>query len=228
VLIHAHCQMLVAKMQFVQLITTLVFVHVKLEPQEIHYWAVFNFNTVAQTINVPLEQNVAMEFATQFAQAQEIVSLIRCVFKVFANQHAKAIQHVLTSSFAKTTFVFKNQSALMMKIVRLENNVQLIQMEDQNAKMFAVEDSCVVETQTALQEITTLNVSAKVDSMLMERYAERLNVKQTMSVQMINVVKTTCARLSASWVHLAEKMLCAQLQTTNKSVNVNPVFQEIL
>jgi hypothetical protein len=220
--------MLVAKMQCVQLTTMLEFVRVKLEPQETHYWAVFNFNTAAQTINVQPEQNVTMEFVTQFARAQEIVSLTRCVFKVFASQHAKAIQHALTSSTVKTTFVFKNQSALMMKIVRSENTAQLIQMEDQNAKMFAVEDSCVEETQIALQEITTPNVNAKVDSTLMERYAERLNVKQTTSVQMTNVVKTTCARLFVSWVHLAEKMLCAQLQIMNKSVNANQVSQVIL
>jgi hypothetical protein len=71
-------------------------------------------------------------------------------------------------------------------------------------------------------------VNAKQAFTLMERFAERLNVKQTTTAVMTNVARTICARLFVLWEHLVVIMLCAQLQTTNKSVNVNLVSQEIL
>jgi hypothetical protein len=148
-LIHVLCQMLVVKTQFVLLIITLLSVHVNLHSPEIHFLVAFNFNIVVQTTNAQLEQSVATEFVTQSAQAQEIVSLIKCVFKACVNPPVKAIQPAPTFSTAKTIYVFKNQNVLKMKNVILDIAVQSILMEDQSVKMFAVNDSCVVETQIA-------------------------------------------------------------------------------
>jgi hypothetical protein len=54
-----------------------------------------------------------------------------------------------------------------------------------------------------IQEMTKLDVSL-------------LNVKLTNSAQMINSVKTTCARLHAWSKTLVESMLSAQLKTMNR------------
>ena len=115
-----------------------------------------------------------------------------------------------------------------MMIVKLENIVRSILMEDQNVKMFVAEDFYVAEIQNALLEITTLNVNVNKVFILTERFAERLNANQTMTVAMISDVTATCAKLYVSWVNHVEKMHCAQLKTINKFVSVNRVTQEIL
>lgn len=187
--------MLVVKTPFVQLIIMLVFVHANLEQLETLFLAAFKFNIVALTTNVQPELSATMEFVTPSAQVPEIASPIKCVFKVFVSQPAKATQPVLTSNTVKITFVFKSQNVSTMKIVRLENIVRSIQMDDQNAKKSVVEGSCAAETQIVSPEIITLNVNAKQDSTLTEKFAERLNAKQTANVAMTNVAKIICAKL---------------------------------
>lgn len=194
VLILVHFQMLVAKMQFVQLRTTLEFAHVNQELLAILCLDVHKFNTVVVIINVQLEQNVTTEFAMLFAQIQEIASVIKCAFKMYVNRPAKVTQLVQIFNFVKTTDASWNLSVPPMKIVTSTSNALWIQMEDHNVNLFAVVGSYAEEIRTVSPEITLLNVSASKDSTLMAKFAEKLNVKLIMIVAMINVVKTTCVK----------------------------------
>lgn len=116
---------------------------------------------------------------------------------MFVNPLARAIQPALIFNFVKTIDVLWNPNARTTKTVTLTSSVLLIQMEDHNVNQFAVEDFYVEETRIVSPEIMLLSVNANKDSMLMERFAEKLSVKLIMIVAMTNVVKTTCAKLFA-------------------------------
>jgi hypothetical protein len=188
-------QMLVDKMPLVPQKIMLVYVLVNPEQQEILSLAVFKFNTVAPTTNVQLERNATMEFVTQFAQAQEIVLQIKCVFKMFVNLHARATQLVLISNSVKITFAFKSRNVQVTMIVKSTKIVQPIQKEGHNVYQFVREDICAEETQTVLQEITSLSANASKDSMLMGKFAGKLNAKRTTTAATINDAKTICVKL---------------------------------
>lgn len=84
-----------------------------------------------------------------------------------------------------------------MTIARLVNIVPSTRTEDQNAKTSVLVGSFVVEIQNVPHVIMSENVNAKKDSMLMEKFARKLNVKLIMIVAMTNDVTTICVNLSA-------------------------------
>lgn len=83
------------------------------------------------------------------------------------------------------------------RIVISVKAVQLTQTEDQSARMFAVEDICVDEIQTALQETITLNANANKVFTLTEKYAARSNAKMMTIAAMTRDAIIICARLFA-------------------------------
>lgn len=96
-------------------------------------------------------------------------------------------------------------------------------MEDHNANKSVVEDFYVEGTLTAYLEIMWQNANVNQDSMLMEKFAERLNVRKMKIAVTTKDAKTICVKLSVSWDPLVEKMLYALPQIMSKFVNVNQV-----
>jgi len=94
----------------------LEFAHVNREQREIHCLDVLQFNTVASTINVHLEQFAELESVPQFVSQIAIVSMTNCACKESVNQHVTIIRRALISNSAKTTFVPKKFDAELTTI----------------------------------------------------------------------------------------------------------------
>lgn len=83
------------------------------------------------------------------------------------------------------------------KIAISANTVQSTQMEDQSARMFAVEEICAEEIQSVPRETTMLSANANKAFTRTERFVARSNVILMMSVATTRSVTITCARLFA-------------------------------
>lgn len=94
----------------------LAFAHASREPLAIHYWAVFQFNTVLLTINARLERFAELAFALQFVHRIVNVLQISYVSKEFVNPHAMIIQPALISNSVRIMCALRKFVVALMAI----------------------------------------------------------------------------------------------------------------